>query len=55
MRFNPIIRRFAQRLAEKGKLKKVQMVACMRKLLSVLNVMIGDGLRWDQLQLLRNA
>ena len=55
MRFNPIIRRFAQRLAEKGKLKKVQIVACMRKLLSILNVMIRDGLRWEQLNLVKNA
>ena len=55
MRFNPIIRRFAQRLAHSGKLKKVQIVACMRKLLSILNVMIRDGLRWEQLNLVKDA
>lgn len=55
MRFNPIIRRFAQRLKSAGKLNKVVIVACMRKLLSILNVMIRDGLRWDQLNLVKNA
>ena len=55
IRFNPIIRRFAQRLRQAGKLKKVVIVASMRKLLSILNVMIRDGLRWEQLDLVKNA
>jgi transposase len=55
MRFNPIIRRFAQRLKQTGKLNKVIIVACMRKLLSILNVMIRDGLYWEQLNLVKNA
>ena len=54
MRFNPIIRRFAQRLKQAGKLNKVVIVAAMRKLLSILNVMIRDGLRWEQLNLVKN-
>lgn len=40
IRFNPVIKRFYDRLIEKGKLKKVAFVACMRKLLSILNVML---------------
>lgn len=55
MRFNPIIHRFAQRLKQAGKLNKVIIVACMRKLLSILNAMIRDGLTWDQLNLVKNT
>lgn len=55
MRFNPVIRRFAQRLKHAGKINKVTITACMRKLLSILNVMIRDGLRWEQLNLVKNA
>jgi hypothetical protein len=32
---------------------KVVVVACMRKLLSLLNAMIRDGLRWDELTVVR--
>jgi transposase len=55
MRFNPVIRRFAERLKAAGKRNKVAIVACMRKLLSILNAMIREGLRWDQLNLVKNA
>lgn len=55
MRFNPVIRRFAQRLAGGAKLNKVIIVACMRKLLSILNAMIREGITWDQLKLVKNA
>jgi transposase len=49
MRFNPLIRPFYKRLRAAGKLKKVAMVACMRKLLTFLNVMIRENLYWNQL------
>jgi transposase len=55
MRFNPVIRRFAQRLKQSAKQNKVIIVACMRKLLSILNAMVREGLTWDQLKLVRNA
>jgi len=35
-----VIKAFYQRLLEKGKLKKVALTACMRKLLVILNTMI---------------
>ena len=35
-RHNPVIGAFYKRLLEKGKPKKVALVACMRKLLTVL-------------------
>ena len=49
IRVNPVIRAFARRLRAAGKLAKVTIVACMRKLLSLLNAMARDGLAWDQL------
>jgi transposase len=42
--YNPVIAAFAQRLA--GKKPKVILVACMRKLLVVLNAMLRDGQPW---------
>jgi transposase len=41
-RYNPKIRSFYQRLLAKGKLKKVALVACMRKLLVILNAIARD-------------
>jgi transposase len=45
-RFNPIIRDFYRRLLASGKPKKVALIACMRKLLVVLNAMIRDRRPW---------
>jgi transposase len=47
IRCNPVIRTFAQRLQKAGKLPKVVITACMRKLLTMLNAMARDGLRWS--------
>lgn len=41
-RCNPLIKTFYQRLLAAGKKKKVALVACMRKLLTILNAMIRD-------------
>lgn len=41
-RSNPVIKSFYQRLLNHGKLKKVALVACMRKFLTILNAMIRD-------------
>ncbi len=45
-RFNPVIKEFYQRLLAKGKLKKVALTACMRKLLTMLNAMVRDNAAW---------
>lgn len=45
-KFNPAIKRFYESLIGRGKLKKVALVACMRKLLITMNAMIRDGSRW---------
>jgi transposase len=46
-RFNPVLRTFYQRLCAAGKPKKVALVACMRKLLTILNSMVKSGRPWD--------
>ena len=35
----PLLKHFYQRLLQRGKAKKVALVACMRKLLTILNAM----------------
>ena len=45
-RYNPMIRAFHQRLVAAGKLPKVAIVACMHKLLSILNAMIRSKSPW---------
>jgi transposase len=46
-RFNPVIKNFYQRLVAAGKLKKVAITACMRKLLVILNAMVKHGRPWS--------
>lgn len=46
-RFNPIIRGFYQRLCAAGKAKKVALVACMRKLLVIVNSMLKHQTPWN--------
>ena len=45
-RFNPVISDFYQRLLAAGKPKKVALVACMRKLLTILNAMVKNNSLW---------
>lgn len=45
-RYNPQIRELYVRLLAAGKLKKVALVACARKLLTVLNAMVRTNTRW---------
>jgi transposase len=45
-RHNPVLRRFYERLLAAGKPRKVALVACMRKLLTILNAMIRDNKPW---------
>lgn len=47
IRFNPVIRDFADRLKKAGKPYKVVVTACMRKLLTILNTMVKNGTRWQ--------
>lgn len=45
-RCNPIIRTFYNRLVQSGKEKKVAIVACMRKLLTILNAILRTHQPW---------
>jgi len=47
MRHNPIIREFAQRLADRGKAKMAIVCACMRKLLTILNAILKSKNPWE--------
>jgi transposase len=44
---NPVIRAYYQRLVAAGKLKKVALVACMRKLLTILSALVRTRSHWD--------
>lgn len=47
IRSNPVIKAFYQRLITRNKLKKVAIVACMRKLLTIINVMVRENQLWN--------
>ena len=47
-RWNPVIRRTYQQLCARGKQRKVALVACMRKLLTILNAMLKHRTSWQE-------
>jgi transposase len=47
VRCNPVIRAFFERLSAAGKPRKVALVACMRKLLTILNAMMHRRVAWQ--------
>jgi len=47
VRCNPVIRAFWTRLRERGTPPKVALVACMHKLLTILNAMVRHRLTWQ--------
>ena len=46
IRFNPVIKPFYERLIARGKPHKVAIVACMRKMLTILNAMTRSNTHW---------
>lgn len=46
-RHNPVIKEFYMRLRDAGKVAKVALVACMRKLLCILNAIVKQGTPWQ--------
>jgi len=46
-RYNCVIRAFYQRLLAQGKAKKCALIACMHKLLVILNAMVAAGTYWQ--------
>lgn len=47
IRYNPVFKHFYDRLVQAGKPKKVAIVACMRKLLTILNALLRDQTVWN--------
>lgn len=45
--WNPILQKYYQKLKQKGKCFKVAITACMRKLLTILNAILRDGVPWN--------
>jgi transposase len=45
-KYNPVIRAFYEKLLLRGKVKKVALTACMRKLLVIINAMLRKGEVW---------
>ena len=48
--WNPALKAFHDRLAATGMKPKVVIVAVMRKMITTLNAMLGDGTTWVTLQ-----
>jgi transposase len=44
---NPVLKAYYQRLLARGKEPKVALIACMRKLIVILNTMIARRQKWD--------
>jgi transposase len=46
IKHNPVIKKFYERLIEKGKPFKVAITACMRKMVTIMNVMVKKQEAW---------
>lgn len=46
-RYEPVFKAFYNRLVARGKAKKVALMACMRKLLTVINALVKHNEKWD--------
>ena len=47
VRYNPVLKPYYEHLLAAGKRKKVALVACMRKLLTMLNAIAKHGCTWN--------
>jgi hypothetical protein len=47
IRYNPVVNATYQRLVQRGRLKKVAIIACLRQLLTILNAMIRTKSEWQ--------
>ena len=50
MQCNPVFKEAYERLLAQGKPKKVAIIACVRKMVVILNSMVRDGVMWEQKQ-----
>jgi transposase len=44
---NPLFKATYHRLVDAGKAKKIAIIACVRKMVVILNSMVRDGVHWD--------
>lgn len=47
VRYNPVIKSFYERMIANGKAKKVALVACMHKMLTIINAIFKSGVPWN--------
>jgi transposase len=47
MRWNPVIHAFYHQVLARHKPTKVALIACVRKLLTILNALLRDGPMWN--------
>ena len=47
MQCNPVFKETYPRLVAAGKPKKVAIIACVRKMIVILNSILRDGVMWD--------
>jgi transposase len=47
VRYHPLLKAFYERLRAAGKVAKVALTACMRKLLTILNAMVKHHTPWQ--------
>jgi len=47
VRYHPVLKAFYDRLRAGGKVAKVALTACMRKLLTILNAMVKHHTPWQ--------
>ncbi len=47
IRYNPVLKAYYQKLRTAGKKPKVALIACMRKLLTILNAIARSGVPWQ--------
>lgn len=50
MQCNPVFKSTYQRYLAEGKPKKVAIIACVRKMVVILNAMLRDDVRWEEKQ-----
>ncbi len=55
IRYNEAIKSIYESLVERGKKKKVAIVACMRHMLIWLNIMVRDKILWSQMDVCKRA
>jgi transposase len=44
---NPVFKAKYEQLVASGKLKKIAIIACVRKMIVILNSMLRDGKKWE--------